>query len=336
MSPSDHSTEYTEPNNMTTEINYESTLTVIGDTPMVELPSLRPEGGASIYVKWEGANPTGSLKDRMALAMIEQAKKRGTLQPGEPVVEFTGGSTGSSLAFVCAVLDHPLHIVTADCVAEEKIASMRALGAQLEVVETPNGTAYEGLSDDLRTEAEKLQAETGAYFTDQFDNPDQLTGYEPLGQEILDQRPDIDDFVMIVGTGGCAMGTSRSLRNHGVDATVTVVEPAESPVISDGTTGSHSVQGTAIVGSPPLVEQDLYDQVCTLPTEEGIECVQQLARDNGFLVGTSTGMNVAAARRIAAERHPDEAVVTVACDTGLKYLSDGLYEGLNGSEFCLS
>lgn len=115
MNPSDHSREYTEAQFMTTETNYENTLKVIGDTPMVELPSMRPEGGASIYVKWEGANPTGSLKDRMALSMIENAKERGTLQPGEPVVEFTGGSTGSSLAFVCAVLDHPLHIVTADC-----------------------------------------------------------------------------------------------------------------------------------------------------------------------------------------------------------------------------
>lgn len=336
MNPSDHSREYTEAQFMTTETNYENTLKVIGDTPMVELPSMRPEGGASIYVKWEGANPTGSLKDRMALSMIENAKERGTLQPGEPVVEFTGGSTGSSLAFVCAVLDHPLHIVTADCVAEEKIASMRALGAHLEVIETPNGTSYDGLSDDLRSEAEALRSETGAYFTDQFNNPDQLDGYEPLGQEILDQRPDIDDFVMIVGTGGCAMGTSRSLRNHGADVTVTVVEPTESPVISDGTTGPHSVQGTAIVGSPPLVEQELYDQVCTLPTEEGVECVQQLARDDGFLVGTSTGMNIAAARQIATNRHPDEAVVTVACDTGLKYLSDGLYKGLSESEFCLS
>lgn len=316
---------------MRTDRDYESTLGVIGDTPMVELSSVRPEGGASIYAKWEGANPTGSLKDRMALAMIEQAKRRGTLRPGEPIVEFTGGSTGSSLAFVCAVLDHPLHIVTADCVAEEKIASMRALGAQLKVVNTPNGIAYDGLSDDLRTEAKKLEKETGAYFTDQFENPDQLDGYELLGQEILDQQPDIDDFVMIVGTGGCAMGTARSFRKH-ADVTVTVVEPAESPVISDGTTGSHRVQGTAIVGSPPLIEQELYDQVCTLPTADGIDCVQQLARDDGFLVGTSTGMNVAAARRVAANRPPNKTVVTVACDTGLKYLSDGLYEGVNGSK----
>jgi cysteine synthase A len=321
---------------MTTNSNYGNTLAAIGDTPMVELPSVRPDGGASIHVKWEGANPTGSLKDRMALAMIEEARERGDLQPGEPVVEFTGGSTGSSLAFVCAVLDHPLHIVTADCVAEEKIASMQALGAQLDILETPNGTSYDGLFEDLRAEAETVQSKTGAYFTDQFNNYDQLNGYKSLGQEILDQRSTVDEFVMIVGSGGCAMGTSRALRNRGAEVTVTAVEPEESPVITEGTTGAHSVQGTAIVGSPPLVEQELYDRVCTLPTEEGIECVQQLAEDDGFLVGTSTGMNVAAARQVAANRDSDETVVTVACDTGLKYLSDGLYEGLVGTEFCLS
>lgn len=336
MSPSDHSRESTDTKRTSNNVNYGSTLGVIGDTPMIELPSLRPAGGASIYVKWEGANPTGSLKDRMALAMIQQAKRRGTLEPGEPIVEFTGGSTGSSLAFVCSVLDHPLYIVTADCVAKEKIASMRALGAQLEVVETPDGTTYDGLSDDLRTEAEAVQSETGAYFTDQFNNSDQLTGYETLGREILDQRPDVDDFVMIVGTGGCAMGTARSLHAHDADVTVTVVEPAESPVISAETTGSHSVQGTAIVSSPPLLEQELYDHVCTLPAADGVECVQRLARDEGLLVGTSTGMNIAAARQIAADRCPDESVVTVACDTGLKYLSDGLYKGVNDSESCLS
>lgn len=320
---------------MTIDSNNGSTLDIIGDTPMVELPSMRPEGGASISVKWEGANPTGSLKDRMALSMVERARERGKLGPGEPVVEFTGGSTGSSLAFVCAVLDHPLHIVTADCIAEEKIASMRALGARLEILETPNGTSYDGLFTDLRNEAEAIESATGAYFIDQFNNPDQLDGYESLGREILDQRPDTDEFVMVVGTGGCAMGTSQSFRTHGTAVTVTLVEPEESPVVSEGTTGPHSVQGTAIVGSPPLVEEELYDRVLTLPTEEGIECVQQLTADDGLLVGTSTGMNVAAARRVAANRDPDETVVTVACDTGLKYLSNGLYDGLKGTKFCL-
>lgn len=317
--------------------NYnENSLDAIGDTPLVELPSMRPEGGASVFVKWEGANPTGSLKDRMALAMIEGARRDGELQEGDPVVEFTGGSTGSSLAFVCTVLDHPCYIVSADCVAEEKLASMRALGAELVVVETPNGTTYDGLSDDMRAEAERIASAEDAYFTDQFNNFDQLDGYEAFGREILDQKSNVTDFTMSVGTGGCAIGTSRLFQQRDADVTTTLVEPAESPVISENKTGTHSVQGTAIVGSPPLVDRDLYDGVCTLPNEVGVECVRQIARDEGLLVGTSSGMNVAAAREIATDRDPDDVVVTVACDTGLKYLSDGLYEGSMGSEFCLS
>lgn len=310
-------------------------LAAIGGSPLVELPSLSPPDGASIYAKWEGGNPTGSLKDRMALAMIEAARERGVLEPGNPVVEFTGGSTGSSLAFVCAVLGHPFRVVTADCVADEKIASMRALGADVAVLETPNGTAYDGLFDDLKAEAERIADETGAYFTNQFENHDQLGGYRALGREILDQRPDVDEFVMIVGTGGCAMGTANALRGAGADVEISVVEPAESPVLTDGTAGEHSVQGTAMVATPPLVDPALYDHVYTIPSEEGLDVVQDIASEEGLLVGTSTGMNVAAARRTAAARDPDDVVVTVICDTGIKYLSDGLYEGLAQSTFCL-
>ncbi|OYR62901.1 pyridoxal-5'-phosphate-dependent protein subunit beta [Halorubrum ezzemoulense] len=312
-----------------------NTLEAIGETPMVDLPSLRPKEGASISVKWEGANPTGSLKDRMARAIVEAARNRGDIEPGDPVVEFTGGSTGTSLAFVCAVLGHPFHVVTADCVADEKIASMRALGAQVKLVETPDGTAYDGMFDDLREEALRVRDQIGAYFTNQFENHDQLNGYEAFGNEILNQRPDVDEFVMIVGTGGCAMGTARALREADADVRISVVEPAESPVLTEGTTGEHSVQGTAIVGSPPLVDDDAYDRVYTIPNEDGIECVREIAREEGMLVGTSTGMNVTAAQRIAANRDPDATVVTVACDTGLKYLSGGLYEGLEESTFCL-
>lgn len=312
------------------------TLAAIGDTPMVELPSLRPDGGASISVKWEGANPTGSLKDRMALAMVKAAQEQGDLNPGEPIVEFTGGSTGTSLAFVCAVLDHPFHVVTADCVSDEKIASMRALGAKVELLETPNGATYDGLFDDLRQKAERVSDESGAYFTNQFENADQLGGYEMFGNEILDQRPDVDEFVMVVGTGGCAMGTANALKDAGAGVQISVVEPVESPVLTEGITGEHSVQGTAIVGSPPLVDKDAFDRVYTIPNEQGVECVREIAREEGMLVGTSTGMNVRAAQRIAADRDPDEHVVTVACDTGLKYLSSDLFEGPNESTFCIS
>ncbi|RDZ59712.1 pyridoxal-5'-phosphate-dependent protein subunit beta, partial [Haloferax sp. Atlit-12N] len=234
------------------------------------------------------------------------------------------------------VLGHPFHVVTADCVADEKIASMRALGAQVELLETPNGTAYDGLFEDLREEALRVRDQTGAYFTNQFENHDQLDGYEAFGKEILDQRPDVDEFVMIAGTGGCAMGTARALSTADREVRISVVEPAESPVLTEGTTGEHSVQGTAIVGSPPLMSDGAYDHVYTIPNAEGIECVREIAREEGMLVGTSTGMNVAAAQQIAASRDPDTTVVTVACDTGLKYLSDGLYEGVKESAFCLA
>ena len=314
---------------------YPNSLAAIGDTPLIDFPTLEPDTGASIALKWEGANPTGSIKDRMALAMVEAARKRDDLQPDDPVVEFTGGSTGSSLAFVCAVLGHPFHVVTADCVATEKIDSMRALGAQVEIVETPNGRTYDGLFEDLRTEARRVREEVGGYFTDQFENRDQLDGYRALGAEILDDKPDVDEFVMSVGTGGCAMGTSRAFREADADVTVSLVEPAESPVLTDGTTGEHSVQGTAIVESPPLIDDALYDEVYTITNDRCIECVRDIAQKEGMLVGTSTGMNVAAARQIAATRDSDYTIVTVACDTGLKYLSDGLYDGLEGSSFCL-
>lgn len=314
---------------------YGNALDAVGDTPLVDLPDMRPDDGASLHLKWEGANPTGSLKDRMALAMIEAPRERGDLGPGDPVVEFTGGSTGSSLGFVCSVLDHPLYVVTADCVASEKTASMRALGAEVEVVETPNGEAYDGLFADLRDAALDIEAETGAYFTDQFNNTDQLDGYASLGRELLDEVPDLDEFVMTVGTGGSAMGVARYLRANAEDVTITLVEPEASPVLSEGRAGSHGVQGTAIVESPPLVESEYYDQVRTLPETAGRTAVRELSKQEGLLVGTSTGMNVAAAQQIASERDPGDTVVTVACDTGLRYLSGGLYEGLEGTTFSL-
>jgi cysteine synthase A len=297
------------------------TLGAIGDTPLVELPSARPTDGAPVYAKWEGANPTGSVKDRMALAMIRAAERRGDLAPGQPVVEATGGSTGASLGLVCAVTDHPLYLVTANCYSTEKLASMRALGADLEVVETPSGSSYEGLYDDMRTRAEAIASRTGAYFTDQFHNEDQLRGYDALGAEILAQCESVAAFVMTVGTGGCSMGVAAALAERRPDVEVTVVEPAESPVVSEGQAGTHDVEGTATLGAPPLVEPALYDRVATVPEADGKRRAAELARREGLLAGTSTGLNVAAASRVAADHDEGDAVVTVACDTGLKYVS---------------
>lgn len=302
-----------------------SGLSAIGDTPLVELESLRPEGGARIYAKWEGANPTGSMKDRMAVAMIRGAEADGNLDPGQHVVEFTGGSTGSSLALVCSVLDYPLTLVTADCFAEEKIRTMQALGADVEVLETSDGKIHPGLIGEFEARVDDLVSELGAFFTDQFNNPRHPEGYRPLGHEIVADCPAVTDFVVGVGTGGCAMGTAAGIRDEREDVTVTVVEPEESSVLTDGQPGSHSIEGVAIGIRPPFLDEDRYDAVMTIPESTARRVATECATKDGLFAGTSTGMNVAAAVEVAQERARNEAVITIACDTGLKYLHGDLY-----------
>jgi len=302
-----------------------SPLEAVGATPLIELDTIRPTDGARIYVKWEGANPTGSMKDRMAVAIIRAARDRGELEPGQRVVEYTGGSTGSSLAMVCAALDHPITLLTADCFATEKIRTMRAFGGNVEVLETPNEQVHPGLIDEWQARLDAVVEETGAFWTDQLKNTDALDGYAALGEEILGDAPDVTDFVMGVGTGGCAMGTARALRAER-NVRVGLVEPAESSYLSDGEGGDHNVEGLAVVDDPPLLDEDLYDEVSPIPEDEGRAMARQLAAEEGLFVGTSTGLNVAAAVEIATECDSDEVVTTVACDTGLKYLDGGLFE----------
>jgi cysteine synthase A len=301
-----------------------STLEAVGTTPLIELDAVRPAGGARVLAKWEGANPTGSMKDRMAVAIVRGAREREELVPGQRVAEYTGGSTGTSLAMVCAALDYPATLLTADCFASEKIRTMRAFGADVEVLETPDGQIHPGLIDDWQERLDAVVEETGAYWTDQLHNTDALDGYATLGEEILADAPGVTEFVMGVGTGGCAMGTACALRAER-DVRVTVLEPAESPYLSAGEGGDHTVEGLAVVEQPPLLDDDLYDDVCTVPEAEGREMARRLAAEEGLLGGASTGLNVAAAVEIAAERDPDDVVVTVACDTGLKYLDDDLF-----------
>ncbi len=303
----------------------ESGLGAIGDTPLLELPSIRPEGGARILAKWEGANPTGSMKDRMALAMIRGAEADGDLEAGQHVVEYTGGSTGSALAMVCAVEDYPLTLLTADCFAREKIRTMRALGADLEILETPAGKIYPGLFDRFEDRIDELADDLDAYYTDQFNNPHHLEGYHPLGREITRDCPDVSDLVMGVGTGGGAMGTAAGIRETVPDVHVTVVEPAESPYLTEGEAGSHEIEGVALGVDPPYLAEEGYDEAMAVPEAEAKAMARRLARDEGVFGGASTGLNVAAAVDVARDRSPDATVVTVACDTGLKYLHDDLH-----------
>lgn len=303
-----------------------SVLDAIGGTPLLELDHLGPDDGAPLLAKWEGANPTGSMKDRMARAMILGAREAGELEPGHPVVEFTGGSTGTSLGLVCAALGHPLRIVTADCFSEEKIRSMRALGAHVEVLETPEGRTYPGLVDEMRARVTEVVNREGAYWIRQVMNPRNAHGYEGLGEEVLEDAPDVTDLVMSVGTGGCVTGTARVLKRERPDVRVTLVEPAETPYLSGGAVGSHSVEGIAVLPDPPLLEPELYDDVLAVPEAEGREMARRCAATEGLLVGASTGLNLAAAHRVAEERGPDATVVTVAVDTGLKYLRGELFQ----------
>ncbi len=302
-----------------------ASLRAIGNTPLVELLHLRPEGGARILMKVEGGNPTGSMKDRMALAMVEGARSEGRLAPGHPVVELTGGSTGASLALVCSALGHPLTIVTNDAVAREKIDMTRALGATVEVIATPEGKVHPGLVPEMRARVEAIVKETDAFWTDQFTNRHQMDGYEACGAEILRACPDVTHFVQVVGTAGSSMGVSRALRAARPDMHVTLVEPASSPWLSEGRGGSHGVEGTAGVASPPLLDRALYDQVIAVDEDESREMARRLAREEGVFAGTSTGLNLVAARRVAATLPADAVVVTLAVDTGLKYLAGDLY-----------
>ncbi|MBA4378184.1 MAG: cysteine synthase [Gemmatimonas sp.] len=301
---------------------------MIGGTRLVPLRHLVPQAGARILVKLEYENPTGSMKDRMALAMVAAAEADGRLRPGGSVVEYTGGSTGVSLAFVCAAKRIPLRIVTSDAFSREKRDHMQALGARLTLVPSPTGGTTKALTLEMIETARRLAAEPGRYWTDQLHNADQLRGYDRMGEEILEQTGGrIDAFVQSVGTAGSLRGNAARLRAHDPAVRIVAVEPAESAVLSGGPSGSHKIEGTGIGFVAPLWVDGLADEIRTVSTAEAMETARLLAREEGLFAGTSTGANVAAALRVAAELGAGGTVVTVAVDSGMKYLSTALYAG---------
>ena len=304
----------------------ESMLDMVGHTPIVKLAKVVPQGAADVFVKLEWFNPTGSYKDRMALAMIAEAERRGDLVPGMTVVEYTGGSTGSSLAYVCAAKGHPFRVVSSDAFAQEKLRTMEAFGADLTIILSDGGKVTPELVPRMIAKATELATEPGVYWTDQLNNTDSLVGYREIGRELLEQmdRP-IDVFCAIVGTAGLAMGVSAALADGGADTRIVILEPASTAVISGGEPGAHSVEGTGIGFVPPLLDAEHYDEVRPIDEADGRAMARRLAAEEGLLAGTSTGLNVAAAIDIAVELGEGKTVVTVACDTGLKYLAGDLY-----------
>ncbi|CAN7752769.1 cysteine synthase family protein [Variovorax sp. LjRoot130] len=304
----------------------ESALGAIGNTPVVKLRRVVPEGSASVYVKLEYFNPTGSYKDRMAKTMIEQAEARGTLKPGMTVVEASGGSTGSSLAFVCAVKGYRFRIVSSNAFAQEKLKTMAAFGAEVELIHSPSGKISANLIPSMIQRAKAIADEGNCYLTDQFNNRDALIGYEQIGIELIKQIPSgISAFCGAVGVAGMVMGVSRALKAAAQGTRIVALEPATSPVVSRGYAGEHHVEGIGIGFVPPLLDPELYDEVRAISEDEGRRMCRRLASEEGLLAGTSTGLNVTAAIQLARELGPDATVVTVASDTGLKYMNGNLF-----------
>lgn len=303
-----------------------SMLELVGRTPVVWLGDVVPVGAADVLVKLEWFNPTGSYKDRMALAMIEEAERRGELEPGMTVVEYTGGSTGSSLAYVCAAKGYRLRVVSSDAFAEEKLKTMAAFGAELTVVPSEGHGITPELINRVIDQARTFAAEPGTYWTDQLNNRDALVGYRELGRELLEQvNGPIDVFCAAVGTAGLAMGVAEALTEVGSEARVVVFEPATTAVISGGQAGSHTVEGVGLGFVPPMLDRERYDEVRTVDETQGRAMARRLAAEEGLFAGTSSGLNVTGAVALAVELGDGHTVVTVACDTGLKYLADDLY-----------
>ncbi|HEX6748626.1 MAG TPA: cysteine synthase family protein [Longimicrobium sp.] len=302
-------------------------LSAIGNTSLVRLRNVVPAGCAEVYVKVEWENPTGSMKDRMAQAVIERAEADGRLRPGGTVVEYTGGSTGTSLALVCAAKGYCIHIVTSDAFSQEKRDHMAALGAELTLVPSEGGLTTKKLILDMIETARRLAAEPNTFWTDQLNNHDSIAGYFPLGEEIWTQTGGrIDAFVHSVGTAASSRGVATVLKRHKPGVRIVIVEPGESAVLSGGEPGPHKIEGVGIGYTPPLWEPSLVDEIIPVGTEEAKEMTRRLAREEALFAGTSSGANVIASIRVAERLGPGKTVVTLMCDSGLKYLSTDVYK----------
>ena len=281
-------------------------------------------------MKLEAYNPTGSKKDRMALAMIEGAEKRGDLKKGMTVVEYSGGSTGAGLAFVCSLKGYRFRLITADVFGKEKISLMNSLGADLEVIKSRDGKITKELINKMINRAKEISKEPNTFFTNQLDNEDVIKGFVPLGEEILDQiNGNIDAVCDTVGTAGTLMGIAKAFKNTNSNSKIIAVEPSSSPILSEGIKGSHNVEGVGLGFIPKIYDSKLVDDVITIEESIARQTSRDLALKEGVFCGTSSGMNVAAAIQISQKLGPKSRVVAIACDTGLKYLSEGLFDKKN-------
>lgn len=303
-------------------------LDAIGNTTMVRLRRVVPPGCAQVLVKLEWKNPTGSMKDRMASAVISRAEDDGRLRPGYTVIEYTGGSTGVALALVCAAKGYPMRIVTSDAASQEKRDHMAALGAELVLVPTEGGRTTKALILSMIAKARELSSQPRTYWIDQLNNVDTIAGYHTLGDEIREQtKGGVNAFVHCVGTGASSRGIATTLKRHDSGIRTVAVEPAESSVLSGRPPGPHNIEGVGIGYLPPLWDPALFDDVIPITTEDAKAMARRLAREEGLLAGTSSGANVLAALQIAPRLGPSATVVTLMADSGLKYLSTDVFRG---------
>ena len=304
-------------------------MSAIGNTPLVKLTTLITSDMADVYVKFEGANPTGSMKDRMALSMIKGAERRGDLQPGSKVVEYTGGSTGSSLAMICAMRGYQAHFVSSDGFAEEKLQTMRAFGATVEIIPAKNGVLDAHVIDRMIARTKELIDQPDTFWPDQVNNLDNKLGYHAMAQEILNELgTEIDEFVMAVGGGGCISGNSEVLKEYIPDLRVTAVEPLHVQNISGGdTSGKHKLEGIGLSFIPSILRRDLIDDVIAVSDQDAFQTARDLARHEGVFGGITSGANVWAALQRAKVIGKDKTIVTVVIDSGLRYLNSDLYRG---------
>jgi len=308
-----------------------SVLEAIGNTSLVELGRVVPAGCARIFVKIEGENPTGSMKDRMAQAMVARAEGDGRLRPGDTIVEYTGGSTGASLALVSAARGYRLRIVTSTAFSEEKLAQMAAFGAELTLVPSEGGQITRKLILDMIAAAREISREPRTYWTDQLNNADSITGYYPMGEEIWSQTGGkVDAFVQSIGTAASLRGVSTALKRHDSSVRMVAVEPGESPVLSGGLAGAHRIEGIGIGYPPPLWDPAVADEVIPVSTAEAEAMARRLAREEGLFAGTSSGGNVVAAIRLGTRLGPGARIATLLVDSGLKYLSTAVYRRSSG------
>lgn len=301
---------------------YDNVMDMIGNTPVIKLNNIVEEGMADIYVKLEKYNPAGSIKDRAALGMIEAAEKEGKLAKGDVIVEPTSGNTGIGLAMVGKLKGYRVIIVMPDTMSVERRNMIKAYGAELILTD---GT--KGMKGAIEKAEELSMKNEGYFIPQQFENgANPLKHYETTAIEILSDVPEADAFAAGVGTGGTVSGVGRKLKEARESIRIIAVEPDKSPVISGGTPSSHKIQGIGAGFIPENYDSNVVDEVMRITDEEAYEYARRMGREEGMLVGISSGANVAAAVKIAKKLGKGKKVVTVAPDGGEKYLSMGLFD----------